>query len=64
MPRGGFPTPFDGGLPLRKVNNPRTPGRGKGPRGETMNPEANKRAVFNKQRKAASGHTKRPAVGK
>ena len=64
MPRPGFPTRFDNGLPLRKVNNPRTPGRGKGPRGETINPEANKKSVFNKQRKMASGHTKRPAVGK
>ncbi len=60
----GFPTKFDNGLPLRKVNNPRTPGRGKGPRGETINVEAHARAKFNKQRRAASGHTKRPAVGK
>lgn len=52
------------GALTKKPNPKRTPGRGKGPRGPTINPEEFKRREFQKLQEAAKNQTKRPAVGK
>lgn len=65
----GFPTKFDGGLPLRQ-NKKGTRGKGtqlgkgKRARGETLDVEAHTKSRFKRQLKATSGHTKRPGGGK
>jgi hypothetical protein len=64
MGKGGFPTGFDGGLPLGSKQNKRTPGRGKGARGPTINPEREREKRASGLAKKAKGQAKRPAVGR